>query len=377
MTREDIMLLDEKPYTFDRVARIAVGVALIWGLVWLLGYLSDVLIPFAVALLLAYIMNPLVTVIERKVKNRLIAVLISLVAVFTLVAVILSFLIPLLVTEFRHMGQILGTIVATAREAHAADYGIPSNIWKAVKEYIARPGIQDLFTADNFWTILEEITRKMLPGVWGVITGTASFVMWLVGLSVIALYLVFLLLDYEHIMTGWTSLIPQKYRETVMSFIDDFESIMNRYFRGQTLVATLVGILFALGFWIIGLPLGLLFGLFVGLLNLVPYLQLVALIPAALLAVFQTLDTGTALWITLSQVAVVFLVVQTIQDTVIVPKVMGRVTGFNPAMILLAMSVWGKLLGIFGLIIALPMTFLLLTYYRRFFASSSTHTPDT
>jgi len=377
MTREDIMLLDEKPYTFDRVARIAVGVALIWGLVWLLGYLSDVLIPFAVALLLAYIMNPLVTVIERKVKNRLIAVLISLVAVFTLVAVILSFLIPLLVTEFRHMGQILGTIVATAREAHAADYGIPSNIWKAVKEYIARPGIQDLFMADNFWTILEEITRKMLPGVWGVITGTASFVMWLVGLSVIALYLVFLLLDYEHIMTGWTSLIPQKYRETVMSFIDDFESIMNRYFRGQTLVATLVGILFALGFWIIGLPLGLLFGLFVGLLNLVPYLQLVALIPAALLAVFQTLDTGTALWITLSQVAVVFLVVQTIQDTVIVPKVMGRVTGFNPAMILLAMSVWGKLLGIFGLIIALPMTFLLLTYYRRFFASSSTHTPDT
>jgi len=376
MTREDIMLLDEKPYTFDRVARIAVGVALIWGLVWLLGYLSDVLIPFAVALLLAYIMNPLVTVIERKVKNRLIAVLISLVAVFTLVAVILSFLIPLLVTEFRHMGQILGTIVATAREAHAADYGIPSNIWKAVKEYIARPGIQDLFTADNFWTILEEITRKMLPGVWGVITGTASFVMWLVGLSVIALYLVFLLLDYEHIMTGWTSLIPQKYRETVMSFIDDFESIMNRYFRGQTLVATLVGILFALGFWIIGLPLGLLFGLFVGLLNLVPYLQLVALIPAALLAVFQTLDTGTALWITLSQVAVVFLVVQTIQDTVIVPKVMGRVTGFNPAMILLAMSVWGKLLGIFGLIIALPMTFLLLTYYRRFLASSSSRIPD-
>lgn len=370
------MLLDDKPYTFDRIARIAVGVVLLWGLVWLLGYLSDVLIPFAVAMLLAYIMNPLVTVTQRRVKNRLIAVLISIIAIFTVIAVILFFLIPLLVTQFRHMGQILGDVVTTAKQVHAADYGIPLNIWQAVKEYIARPGIQELFTADNFWTLLEEISRKLLPGVWGVITGTASFVMWLVGLSVIALYLVFLLLDYEHIVTEWTSLIPQKYRETVTSFIDDFESIMNRYFRGQTLVATLVGILFALGFWIIGLPLGVLFGLFVGLLNLVPYLQLVALIPAALLAVFQTLDTGTALWITLSQVTAVFLIVQVIQDLVIVPRVMGRVTGFNPAVILLALSVWGKLLGIFGLIIALPMTFLLLTYYRRFLASSSSRIPD-
>jgi predicted PurR-regulated permease PerM len=106
-------------------------------------------------------------------------------------------------------------------------------------------------------------------------------------------------------------------------------------------------------------------------LNMVPYLQVIGLIPAFLLALVHGLETGGSVWIPLALTGLVFVVVQAIQDGILVPKIMGRVTGLSPAMILLSLSVWGKLLGIFGLLIALPMTCLLLAYYRRFLASTA------
>jgi predicted PurR-regulated permease PerM len=110
-------------------------------------------------------------------------------------------------------------------------------------------------------------------------------------------------------------------------------------------------------------------GLLLGLLNMVPYLQIIGMIPAMLLALFHAVETGTSVWLVLGLVGLVFAVVQVIQDAVLVPRIMGKVTGLNPAMILLSLSIWGKLLGLLGLIIALPMTCLLLVYYRRFIGS--------
>ncbi len=201
------------------------------------------------------------------------------------------------------------------------------------------------------------------------ITGTASFIMGLVGLAVIGLYLVFLLLDYQKVRHGWKDLLPPAYREAVTGFVSDFDSAMRRYFRGQAAVASIVGVLCAMGFWLIDLPMGILLGLFIGLLNMVPYLQVVGLIPAFLLALVHSLEAGSNLWAVLGLTGLVFVVVQIIQDAILVPKIMGRVTGLSPAMILLSLSIWGKLLGIFGLLIALPMTCLLLAYYHRFLVS--------
>ena len=141
---------------------------------------------------------------------------------------------------------------------------------------------------------------------------------------------------------------------------------MNRYFRGQALVAFSVGILFSIGFLIIDFPLAIGFGLFIGLLNMVPYLQLVALVPTVLLALLKAADTGDNFWWILCCALLVFCIVQVIQDAFIVPKVMGKITGLNPAIILLSLSVWGALMGIVGMIIALPFTSIILSYYKRF-----------
>ena len=117
---------------------------------------------------------------------------------------------------------------------------------------------------------------------------------------------------------------------------------------------------------IIDFPFAIGLGLFIGLLNLVPYLQLIAFLPTILLALLKAAETGGNFWLILLSAGVVFAVVQLIQDMYLTPKIMGKAMGLNPAIILLSLSVWGSLLGIIGLIIALPLTTLLLSYYRRF-----------
>jgi predicted PurR-regulated permease PerM len=368
------MLLDQRPYTFDRVFRIGFTIAILWGIIWMLGYLSDVLIPFAIALLLAYMMNPLVQLIQKKIPNRPAAVFISIFIVVAFIVLIVRLIIPVIISEITHMGHLLSNLVNNAEIADRASRLMPPDLWQAIKDYATRQDVQEFFKTENFWKIIEAIARKVLPGVWGLITGTASFIMGLVGLAVIGLYLVFLLLDYQKVSDGWSELIPPTYRATITGFVSDFEAAMHSYFRGQAAVASIVGVLFATGFTLIGLPLGLLLGLFIGLLNMVPYLQIIGLIPAFLLALVHALEIGSNLWVILGLTGLVFVAVQIIQDAVLVPKIMGKVTGLNPAVILLSLSIWGKLLGIFGLLIALPMTFLLLVYYRRFLAAARTDT---
>ena len=127
--------------------------------------------------------------------------------------------------------------------------------------------------------------------------------------------------------------------------VTDVQDGMNKYFRGQAFVAFCVGILFSIGFLIIDFPLAIGFGLFIGLLNMVPYLQLIAFIPTVLLALLKAADTGENFWWILFCAFLVFCIVQIIQDGLIVPKVMGKITGLNPAIILLSLSVWGGING--------------------------------
>jgi predicted PurR-regulated permease PerM len=360
------MFPESKPYTLDRVVRIAITLGFLCGLVWLLGYLSDVLIPFAAAFLLAYLMNPLVVLVQKKVPNRAGAVFISLFAVLAAAVVLAWLMIPMIVNEIVSMGRILSEVVTSSDIAERAAKRLPPDLWQAIKDYAGQKDVQAFFKTENFWKIAVALARKVLPGVWGIVSGTAGFITGLVGLTVIGLYLVFLLMDYQKMSQGWKGLLPAAYREGITGFVKDFDTAMNRYFRAQALVASIVGVLFALGFLLIGLPMGILLGLFLGLLNMVPYLQIVGIIPAFLLALVHALETGSNLWMVMGLTGLVFVVIQIIQDTLLVPRIMGRVTGLSPAIILLSLSIWGKLLGVFGLLIALPLTCLLLAYYRRF-----------
>ena len=188
---------------------------------------------------------------------------------------------------------------------------------------------------------------------------------FITGFLVIVLYVIFLLIDYDNIAKRWRDYLPPEMRDEVSGFVGEFIQATNRYFRSQALVACCIAVLFSIGFSIIGLPLAILMGIFIGLLNMVPYLQILGIIPCLLLAGLKALEQGDSFLGGLGIVILVFGVIQVIQESVLVPRIQGKAMGLSPAIILLSLSVWGKLLGSLGLIMALPLTCLGLTYYRR------------
>ena len=122
----------------------------------------------------------------------------------------------------------------------------------------------------------------------------------------------------------------------------------------------------AIGFVIIDFPVAIGFGLFIGFLNLIPYLQIVSLLPMAFLALMKAANTGDNFWVVLLSALVVLCIVQAIQDLILIPRIMGKRMNLHPAVILLSLSVWGKLLGLLGMIVALPLTTLVVGYVKRY-----------
>lgn len=348
----------EKRITFDSFIRGILTGGIIFGLLYLVNYLSGVLLPFFIAWLIAYMIYPMVTFVQYKlkVKNRIasiIIVLLSLTIVITLSSIVL---IPPFIEEFSKLKELLSNYFIVGSQKAA----IPGTIENFVKEYMIE--VKDSLNEVN----ITQAIRSLLPKAWTLLSQSVSLIVSIFAAFIVILYMFFILLDYESIASGWINLVPKKYRETTNRIVTDVKDGMNRYFRGQALVAFSVGILFCIGFLIIDFPLAIGFGLFIGLLNMVPYLQLVALVPTILLALLKAADTGGNFWWILCCALLVFCIVQVIQDAFIVPKVMGKITGLNPAIILLSLSIWGALMGIVGMIIALPCTTIILSYYKRF-----------
>lgn len=355
----------EERFTFDRVVRIAIAGGLLWGAVAVMGYLSDVLIPFFAALLIAYLVNPLVNLLEVRLKNRVLAVFAALLLLAIASTLIFLIVMPTLVSELQHMGKLVSGFVSDSGIAQRAAQRLPPDIFKSIKNIFSRPEVQEFFKSDSLSTVLMTAGKNVLPGVWQFVYSAANLLLGILGLFIVLLYVVFLLLDFRNVQSHWNSYLPEPWRDSVAGLMDEFQLAMGRYFRAQALVAFLVGVMFSVGFTLVGLPVAILLGMFIGALNMVPYLQLLGIPFAALLALIKALETGEPFLIVFGFTGLVFVVVQIIQDGFLVPKVMGKAMGLSPAVILLSLSIWGKLLGLLGLLIALPMTCLCLAWYRR------------
>lgn len=355
-----------QPITFDRMIRALLTIATLAALVWLVRYLADVLTPFVLALVAAYLMNPLTDRIEGLTGNRAAAVMATLLLSILVLALSVVFIAPLITNEVAHMGKLLKDLLSNSELAAKAAAHLPPDIWQALKDVAARPEVQELFKDGNALALARTVAAKALPGAWGVLRGAAGLLAGIAGIVVIVLYFVFLLLDFKNVRDGWLDMIPPSKRDFVSELSGDFMAAMSRYFRSQALVAACVGVLFAVGFGLIGLPLGVLLGLAIGLMNMAPYLQLAGFVPAFFLGTVHALETGSGIWATFALILAVFAVVQLIQDAVLVPHIMGQTMGLSPAVILLSLSIWGKLLGMLGLLLAIPLTCLLWAWYRRY-----------
>ncbi len=350
----------DKPFTFDRTVRLVITIGVLFALFAITERLSSVLVPFLISWFVAYLLHPIVRFFQHKchLRHRTLAVVVTLLLLLVVLGGLGYLLLTPITNELVRMGRLLTTYVSNWQ----LETFLPASWETAIVERINALDLASVFTAGN----ISAVVQKLTPYVSGLIGGGMSLMSGLFVVFVCLLYLVFILIDYEHISVGFITAIPPKYRNLISNIKTDLEIGMNKYFRGQALIASTVGVLFAIGFSIMGLPMAIVIGLFIGLLNMVPYLQGLGIPITMLLGVLQSAETGTAYWLILLEILAVFVLVQMIQDMVLVPFIMGNVIGMNPALMLLSLSVWGSLLGVAGMIIALPVTTVIISYYKRY-----------
>ncbi|MBR3283977.1 MAG: AI-2E family transporter [Alloprevotella sp.] len=357
---------------FDRFVRGALALAVLVVAFFLLSYLSPVLLPFFVAWVAAYMLYPIVRFLQYKchLRNRILCIFLTLMLVGGVIAAVSYVMVPPFVEEMGHVKEVAARYIGkTARYQDS----LPQSVETFIRKNISPEQIEKLLKEKNVQAAIQNI----VPKAWNFIWSTAGWVINMIASLIGLLYFFFLLKDYELYSEGWLRYVPQRRRSIVSQIVGDIETGMNGYFRGQALVALSNCVMFSLGFWIIGFPLPIALGCFIGLISFVPYLQVVGILPAIILALLRAADTGQNFWLLIGGVLLVYIVVQILQDSIVTPYVMGNITGLSPAVILLSLSVWGYMLGIIGLIIALPVTTLMISYYRRYVVGEVETAPAT
>ena len=345
-----------KPITFDRVIRIwaIVGVAVI--LIWLVNLLKNVLLPFCVACLVAYMLEPVVAFNQQwtHTRGRGLAVFLTLLQVSFVVGILCYFCVPSVIEEIHQIEIMLKN---TAGRTVDMPF-IPAEIHKYVDRYLNPEVIGQLLQDGRLTSLLDK--GSSLVGA------TIDFLMHTLEWLLTFIYIIFIMLDYKRLMHGFRRLVPPRMRKVAYRVGDDIKHNMNRYFRSQALIAACAAVFYCVGFSIVGIPLAIVLGIVVGILYMIPYFQYVTLIPVAAVCFISSMNGDARFWVLFGQCGLVYLVSQCICDYVLTPKIMGKSMGLNPAVILLSLSVWGALLGLIGMIIALPLTTLLLAYYQEF-----------
>jgi len=352
--------LNQRPYTFDRVVRMLLTAFIFGAILYVVNLLKHVLGPFIIAVFIAYLLDPLVSFVQHKmkVKHRGLSVMLTVIFVSLCLSLILFFLVPTFIQEMNRMVQLIRVYLQSVDVQNV----LPFEMEKSLKELIRETDLVTYLNIDNIY----EALKKLLPGFWNLFSGSMQVVASLVGMLVVLLYTIFILMDFQKLGQLSLGLIPSQYREVASEVLDDLGNSMDLYFRSQGLIALIVGVLLAIGFKIIGLPMAIIIGLFIGALNIVPYLQLVGILPALLLALLKAMESQDSFWHIALLVLLVLAIVQIIQEVILVPRIMGKAYGMNPAIVLLALSIWGSLMGLIGMLLALPLTSVIASYYKRF-----------
>ena len=347
-----------KVITFDRFVRMAGIGLLIAAIFCLINYLSSVLIPFFVAWLLAYLLYPIVKFVENKlhVRIRALSIIITMIFVVSVVSLIVYLIIPPMIDQFQKLYVILSHWV------HETTHTNSISEWLSQVLTENHQRIEAFFKSPDFTATL----KSAAPKFFNVLSQTASIILSIVASLITLLYMFFILMDYEYLTANWIRIFPPKVRPFWNELMNDVERELNNYIRGQSAVAACMGVMFCVGFSLLDFPMAIGLGILIGIMDLVPYLHTFALIPTAFLAMLKAADTGQNFWIIFGLAVGLFAVVQIITDMIVTPKIMGKAMGLNPAVLLLSLSVWGTILGFIGLIVALPLTTIIIAYWQRY-----------
>ena len=350
-----------REFTFDRIARMFVLTIIVLLILWGVRQIWDVLLPFLLAGIFAYVVMPRVRFFQYtlRLRSRGLSVILTLGVIGALIYLAIIYVVPSVKEEVEKTLQIISSY---------------SGGQDLISMLLPR-SVRDYFTSNRTWGNLSrnlsidkviENTKLILDQVGGIINSTLSVFSWGFVFLMGIVYFIFILLDFENLGRGIISLFPVSLRPMMRTVFSDLDRYMNSYFRGQALVALSVGVLLSIGFNIIGLPMATAMGIFIGLLNFIPYMQALGIVPLGLAGLLMAAQNGENVFVCLLIAYGVLLIVQIIQDMILVPRIMGHTMGMRPSLILLVLTIWGSLLGFFGMLIALPATMFLYSFYKRY-----------
>ena len=350
-----------REFTFDRIARMLVLSVLILLIYVAVQAIWSVILPFLLAGIFAYVMMPLVRFFQYtlRLRSRGLSVILTLLLLGAVVYLAVIFIIPSINAEIEKTLQVIS---GYSSGQDILTMILPRNIRNYLNGGLRWGNFSQQLSLEK---ILENV-KLLLDQVGGIINSTLSIFSWGLVFLIGFVYFVFILLDFENLGRGFISLFPKTLRPTIRTISMDLDRYMNNYFRGQALVAMSVGILLSIGFNIIGLPLATAMGIFIGILNFIPYMQALGIIPLGLASLLMAAQTGENAFVCMLLAYGVLMIVQIIQDMIIVPRIMGQTMGMRPSPILLVLSIWGYLLGFFGMLIALPITMFIYSLYMRY-----------
>jgi predicted PurR-regulated permease PerM len=325
----------------------------------LLWLLRDILLPFVAGLALAYLQTPLADRLERRGVNRTLAALLIVGFVVLALVLLALLLVPIL-----------------AQQAAALIAGIPT-FMERVRAWLSVSGPawlqQVLDTGDTGKTMTEVLAQgagyaaTVMQSLWSGGKALAEFISVLVIMPVVTFYLI---CDWHEMVATLDGWVPPHHRETVHRLVGEIDAAISGFLRGQAAVCLIVGIYYAVALTLVGLKFGLLIGLTAGVLTFMPYIgSMAGLLIATAVAVGQFWPQ----WISIAEVIGIFLVGQFVEGNVLGPKLVGDRVGLHPVWLIFAMFAFGYLLGLVGLLIAVPLAAAIAVLFRfglnRYFAS--------
>lgn len=343
--------------------RLLIGTFIAVVVLLLLKRLAGALLPFFIACLIAYLLQPLVQLNRRLLheKGRALSSILTILEVTAFFAGCLYLMMPSIIHEADYLSSILNQIENGERQVS--------------------PELQSIidFVNNNFNidTMRESLSKMRMEALISsgssILSESIEVLERLLDCVLVFVYVLFILIDYPRITRGFKLIIPYRYREGAVSIVRDMQRSMNHYFRGQGKVAFCAAILYCAGFSLIGLPLAIPLGLLVGALYMIPYFQYITIIPVGIVCFIYSIGGAETFLSIFGKSLLVYVVSQSLCDYVITPRVMGKELGLNAAVILLSLSIWGSLLGILGMIIALPVTSLVFSYYQTYISNPRKH----
>lgn len=334
---------------------LLVALAAVLTGIWLLETTGFLLAPFVLALVVAYILDPVVDLVERRRLPRSAAIGLLLVPVVGAAAAGIFWGIPALSDQIGSLvREAPGLLRRLAGWAEAAQDRFIRWDVPLVNEDQALARLQDVESGDVI-AFLEERRADIAREIWGGILGLGrglGSVLTVAGYVILTPVLTFFLLrDWDRLVEGIEELLPARHRDTVVAFSVEYDDLLSRYLRGQITVALTVGAITGAGLWIARFPYAFLLGAVVAVFSVVPYLGLVvSLVPAVVIAL-----TSGDVWLSLLKVGVVYGAAQGLEGAVIGPRIVGGSVGLHPVWVALALAVGGFFFGFVGLLIAVPV----------------------